>query len=139
MPVETTFAMVKSKAVNSSLLGRVMDRILISGFTIIRAQQAWMTPVQINTLYFPHAEKPYYQDLVDSVGHGVVIMALAREGAIGYWRDIMGATNPKEATPNTIRHWARTEKRMADNIVHGSANVIDAKWELRLFFPGVVF
>lgn len=139
MPLEYTFAMIKSKAANNTLCGTVLTRIIHEDFVIIRAARAFLRPDQIQILYRAHEQRPYYGDLIDSVGHGVVIMALAGEDAVLRWRFLMGSTNPKEAEPSTIRYWARTEARMADNVVHGSADVAEAKQELRIFFPELVY
>lgn len=136
--LEHTLCMIKSKALRSNLCGNVFDRIIFEDFTIIRAKRVFLSPEYIGQLYYEHMQRPYWNDLADSVSHGVVVMALLREDAIQHWRTTMGATNPKEAVPGTIRYWARSEKRMADNIVHGSATEHDARRELRMFFPGIV-
>lgn len=135
--IEHTFGMIKSKAVQTSMAGVVLDRILTEGLTVNRCARVFLTHHQIMTIYASHMAQEYYPFLVRSVSGPVVIMELIGEKAVARWREVMGDTDPKRAAVNTIRHWARNEAIMADNLVHGSASAPEARWELRLMFPGI--
>ena len=131
--IETTFAMIKSKAVRDGLTGYVMGRIIVEKFDVNGLTMRSLTEREISFLYYEHRERAYYSDLVNSVSGEVVIMTLMRKNAIQHWRETIGPSDPKKAPLSTLRAMAFNEPRMADNVVHGSDSLESALRERRLF------
>ena len=130
---EKTFAMIKPDAVKAGNIGKIISMIEQNGFNILRMEKIKMTPEKAGEFYGVHKEKPFYGELVEFVTSGpVVVMALEKEGAIGAWRSLMGATDPAQAAPGTIRQQFGTN--IGVNAVHGSDAPETAETELKLFF-----
>lgn len=130
---ERTLSIVKPDGVRKNLIGEVTGRFEKAGLRIIALKMASLTKKEAEGFYAVHRERPFFKSLTDFMSSGpVVIMAVEGEGAIKKIRDIMGATNPKDALPGTIR------KDFADsiesNIVHGSDAADTARFEIAYFF-----
>ena len=129
---ETTFAMIKTKGMPYMPL--VFHRIWAGNLIIARAQQTKLDESLIQALYHEHVEKAYFPDLRESVSGLVILMALEGHDAVAKWREMLGPTDPKKAELGDIRHLARHEPCMADNIAHGSDSLKSADHELQLMF-----
>ncbi len=133
MAVELTFSMVKPDAVARNIIGEIYRRFESNGLLIVAAKMLQLTPLQAQGFYAEHEGKPFYDDLVAYMTSGpVVLQVLEGENAIALNRQIMGATNPKEAQPGTIR--ADFAKSIDANAVHGSDSPESAAREVAYFF-----
>jgi nucleoside-diphosphate kinase len=129
-----TFAMIKPDAVANHNTGKIIDMIEQNGFEIIRLQKVIIASELAEEFYAVHKERPFFGELVEFVVSGpVVVMALHKEDAVNSWRELIGATNPAQAAPGTIRHAFGTD--IGKNAVHGSDSFENALTELELFFP----
>ena len=131
--MERTLAIMKPDCVQKKIIGKVIDKILDDGFNILGLKMIRLSVAQAQAFYDVHAGKPFYEELVEFMTEGpVVVAALEKENAIMAWRELMGATNPEQAKEGTIR------KLYADNvgrnIVHGSDAPETAKREITFFF-----
>jgi len=132
--MERTFAMIKPDAISAHNTGKIIDMIEQHGFTILGMEKTKLSKEQAQTFYAVHKERPFFAELVDFVTSGpVVIMCLEKENAIKAWRDLMGATDPANAEPGTLRKLFGTD--VGHNAVHGSDAPETARQELTLFFP----
>ncbi len=131
--VERTLAIVKPDAVKKKIIGKIIQRIEDEAFVIQEMKLVRLSKVQAEGFYFVHKEKPFYQSLTNFMSSGeVVVMVLAGEGAIARWREVMGATDPAQAKPGTLRHaFGFSVER---NAVHGSDSPMTAAWEIEYFF-----
>ncbi len=134
--MERTFAMIKPDAIERGLAGKIISRIEEEGFRIVGMRLVRMTRAEAEGFYAVHKERPFFGDLTAFMSSGrIVVLALERENAIKLWRDIMGATNPEDADPGTIRkEFAESIER---NSTHGSDAPDTAAFELGYWFPGV--
>ncbi|MCZ6618886.1 MAG: nucleoside-diphosphate kinase [Gammaproteobacteria bacterium] len=133
MAVERTFSMVKPDAVARNIIGKIYKRFESGGLLIVAAKMLRLTPVQAKGFYAEHEGKPFYDDLVAYMTSGpVVLQVLEGENAIAVNRKLMGATNPKEAEPGTIR--ADFAESIDANAVHGSDSLESAAREVAYFF-----
>jgi len=133
MAVERTFSMVKPDAVARNIIGEIYQRFESRGLLIVAAKMLRLTPLQAQGFYAEHQGKPFYDDLVAYMTSGpVVLQVLEGENAIALNREIMGATNPKEARPGTIR--ADFAESIDANAVHGSDSHESAAREVAYFF-----
>ncbi len=133
MAIERTFSIIKPDATKRNLTGKIIDRFESNGLRIIASKRIHMTREQAGEFYGVHKERPFYNDLVDFMISGpVVVQVLEGENAIAKNREIMGATNPAEADEGTIR------KDFAESIdansVHGSDAPETAAEEIKFFF-----
>ena len=133
MAIERTFSIIKPDATKRNLTGKIIDRFESNGLRIIASKRIHMTREQAGEFYGVHKERPFYNDLVDFMISGpVVVQVLEGENAIAKNREIMGATNPAEADKGTIR------KDFAESIdansVHGSDAPETAAEEIKFFF-----
>lgn len=133
MAIERTFSIIKPDATKRNLTGKIIDRFESNGLRIIASKRIHMTREQAGDFYAVHKERPFYNDLVDFMVSGpVVVQVLEGENAIAKNREIMGATNPAEADEGTIR------KDFAESIdansVHGSDAAETAAEEIKFFF-----
>ncbi len=131
--MERTLAIMKPDCVQKKIIGKVIDKILDDGFNILGLKMIRLSVAQAQAFYDVHAGKSFYEELVEFMTEGpVVVAALEKENAIMAWRELMGATNPEQAKEGTIR------KLYADNvgrnIVHGSDAPETAKREIAFFF-----
>ena len=136
MAVEQTFAMVKPDGVRRGLTGTIIARLEAKGFTIKAMKLMRISRELAERHYGEHQGKPFFEGLVSFITSGpVVAMVVEGENAILEWRRMMGATNPKDAAPGTIRGDLATT--IDENVVHGSDAPATAEREIGIFFdPG---
>ncbi|MHC8732134.1 nucleoside-diphosphate kinase [Arenicellales bacterium IMCC56312] len=133
MAIERTFSIVKPDAVRRNLIGKIYDRFETGGLRVIASRMIQLTRSQAQDFYAVHRERPFYNDLVDYMTSGpVVVQVLEGESAITRNREIMGATNPADAAPGTIR--ADFAESVEANAVHGSDAPETAREEISFFF-----
>lgn len=133
MTVERTLSIIKPDATAKNVVGAIYDRFEKAGLKIIAAKRMHLTRAQAEEFYGIHRERPFFKALVDFMISGpVMVQALEGENAVLKHRDIMGATNPKEAAPGTIR--ADFADSIDANAVHGSDSLENAKNEIAFFF-----
>jgi nucleoside-diphosphate kinase len=133
MAIEKTLSIIKPDAVSKNVIGEILARFEKNGLKIVAAKMLHLTREQAEGFYAVHKERPFYNDLVEFMTRGpVMIQALEGEGAIAKNRDLMGATDPKEAAPETIR--ADFADSIEANAVHGSDSSENAKQEIEFFF-----
>ncbi len=134
MAVETTLVLVKPDGVGRGLCGEIVARFERRGYVLRGARLIRITKAVARQHYAEHKGKPFFADLVDFITSGPVLaLAVAGEDAIAGVRTMMGATNPKDSAPGTIRGDYAT--LLGENIVHGSDSRASARRELKLFFP----
>ena len=128
-----TFAIIKPDAVKNRYTGKIYDRILQAGFTILSAKLLKMTLIQAEGFYAVHRERPFYGELTTFMSSGAcMVLTLEKENAVATWRETIGATNPKEAAEGTIRKDFATS--LGENAVHGSDSDENAEKEIAFFF-----
>ena len=133
MAVERTISIIKPDAVAKNVIGEIYARFEKGGLKIIAAKMMHLSKEQAGAFYAVHKERPFYNDLVAFMTSGpVMVQVLEGENAIAKNREIMGATNPKDAAPGTIR--ADFAKTVDENAVHGSDGPDTAKAEIAFFF-----
>lgn len=133
MPVERTLSIIKPDAVEKNIIGEIQRRFEQGGLKIVAARMIHMSRKQAEEFYAVHRERPFYADLCAYMSSGpVVVQVLEGEDAIRKNRDIMGATNPKDAEPGTIR--ADFADSIEANAVHGSDAPETARTEIDFFF-----
>ncbi len=133
MAVERTLSIVKPDGVAKNLIGEVYRRFEKAGLNIIGAKMLKLRTDQAEGFYAVHKQRPFYNDLVRYMSSGpVVVQVLEGENAIKVNRDLMGATNPKQAAPGTIR--ADFASSIEENVVHGSDAPATAATEIAFFF-----
>ena len=128
-----TFFMVKPDGVKRNIVGQVIDRVEQEGFKISKMKMMTISNELAEEHYGEHKDKPFFQDLVSFITSGpVVAMEVEGEDVVSEVRRIMGATNPSDADPGTIR--ADFATKLEENVVHGSNSEESAERELGLFF-----
>ena len=133
MAVERTLSIIKPDGVEKNLIGEIYRRFEAAGLTIVGAKMLRLTREQAEGFYAVHRERPFFADLVAYMTSGpVMVQALEGESAIQKNREIMGATNPKDAKPGTIR--ADFAASIEQNVVHGSDGPETAAAEIAYFF-----
>ena len=133
MPVERTLSIIKPDAVAKNVIGEIYSRFEQGGLRIVAARMMQLTRAQAEEFYAVHRERPFYNDLVDFMTSGpVMIQVLEGDNAIARNRELMGATNPQEAAPGTIR--ADFAQSIDANAVHGSDGPDTARVEIACFF-----
>jgi nucleoside-diphosphate kinase len=133
MAIELTLSIIKPDAVAKSVIGQIYTRFEQSGLDIVAAKMAQLTKEQAEGFYAVHKARPFFNDLVSFMISGpVMIQVLKGQDAIAKHRDIMGATNPKDAAPGTIR--ADFADSIDANAVHGSDSAETAAQEIAYFF-----
>lgn len=131
--VEQTLSIIKPDAVKKGVIGKIIDRFETNGLRIAAVKKLQLSKCDAQAFYAVHKERPFFGDLVDFMISGpVVVMVLEGESAVSKNRDLMGATNPKEAAPGTIR--ADFAESIDANAVHGSDSLENAKNEIAFFF-----
>ncbi len=134
MAIERTFSIIKPDAVAKNVIGKIYSRFEDGGLRIVASRMLHLTREQAGAFYAVHKERPFYNDLVDFMTSGpVMVQVLEGENAIARNREVMGATNPQEAAPGTIR--ADFAKTVDENAVHGSDAPETAEVEIAFFFP----
>ncbi len=133
MSVERTLSIIKPDAVAKDVIGEIYSRFEQAGLKIIAARMMWLGRGEAEEFYAVHSERPFFHDLVAFMTSGpVMIQVLEGENAIMRNRELMGATNPQEAAPGTIR--ADFAESIDANAVHGSDGPDTANVEIACFF-----
>ena len=133
MAVERTISIIKPDAVAKNVIGEIYARFEKAGLQIVAAKMKQLTQEEAGGFYEVHKERPFYNDLVSFMMSGpVMIQVLEGEGAIAKNREVMGATNPADAAPGTIR--ADFASSIDENAVHGSDAPETAAAEIAYFF-----
>ena len=133
MAVEQTLSIIKPDGVQKNLIGEIYSRFEKAGLEIVAARMMHLTEEQAQGFYAVHKERPFYNDLVSYMTSGpVVVQVLQGEDAIAKNREIMGATNPADADPGTIRKDFAAS--IEENVVHGSDAAETAAVEIAFFF-----
>jgi len=134
--MERTFAIIKPDAVAAGNTGKIIDRILAEGFTILGMRMVRLTKAEAEGFYDVHRERTFFSGLTDFMSSGpVVVLALEAPDAIKRWRDVMGPTDPAKAGPGSLRREFGTS--IERNATHGSDAPETAAFELGYFFRGV--
>ncbi len=135
MATEQTLILVKPDGLRRALVGEVIARIEAKGYVLEALELRTIDREVAEAHYAEHTDKPFFADLVAFITGGpLVAMGISGEGVIAGMRTLMGATNPLEAAPGSIRGDFATA--IGENIVHGSDSPESAQRELELFFPG---
>lgn len=131
---QKTLALIKPDAVAARHSGDIIRLIELNGFDIVRLEKLQLTRETAEAFYEIHKEKPFFGELVANISASPLIaMVLEKENAIQAWRDLMGATDPLKAAPDSIRR--KFGVSIGHNAVHGSDAEKTAAEELALFFP----
>lgn len=130
-----TFTMIKPDGVENGHIGAILEKITASGFRIVAMKLTQMTKVDAETFYAVHNERPFFGELVEFMTRGPIVAAiLEKENAVADFRTLIGATNPADAAPGTIRALYATS--MGENAVHGSDSNENAEIEGAFHFSG---
>ncbi|WP_407381865.1 nucleoside-diphosphate kinase [Helicobacter sp.] len=130
---EKTLSIIKPDAVQKGVIGKIIDRFESNGLRIAAMKKLQLSTCDAQAFYAIHKERPFFNDLVEFMVSGpVVVMVLEGDNAVAKNRDLMGATNPKEAKPGTIR--ADFAQSIDANAVHGSDSLENARNEIAFFF-----
>ncbi|HOK40613.1 MAG TPA: nucleoside-diphosphate kinase [bacterium] len=130
---EKTLAIIKPDAIQKNLVGKIIDRILLSGLKIIGLKMIQPTESEIREFYGEHKGQPYYEPLIKfMMTTPIIVIVLEGENAIKKWRQMMGKTNSPDAQVGTIRNEWGTNNRL--NCVHGSDSEKSAAREIKFFF-----
>jgi nucleoside-diphosphate kinase len=133
MAIERTFSIIKPDATEGNITGKIIDKLESAGLRVVAQKRIRMTREQAEGFYAVHRERPFFRELVDFMISGpVVVQVLEGDNAVARNREVMGATNPKDAAPGTIR--AEFARSVGENSVHGSDAPETAKEEIRFFF-----
>jgi len=133
MAVERTISIIKPDAVAKNVIGQIYDRFEKAGLCIVAAKMMHLSREQAGEFYAVHKERPFYGELVDYMTSGpIMVQVLEGENAVAKNREVMGATNPKDAAPGTIR--ADFANDITENAVHGSDAAETASNEIAFFF-----
>lgn len=133
MPVERTLSIIKPDAVARNVIGRISARFESSGLRIVAARMVHLTRERAEAFYAVHRERPFFPELIEFMISGpCVVQVLEGEDAIAKNREVMGATNPADAAPGTIR--ADFAVEVTENAVHGSDGIDTARSEIAFFF-----
>ena len=131
--MQRTLSIIKPDAVKKNVVGKIIDRFESNGLRIAAAKKIKLSKGDAKAFYAVHKDRPFFNDLVDFMVSGpVVVMVLEGENAVAKNRELMGATNPKEAAPGTIR--ADFADSIDANAVHGSDSLENAVNEINFFF-----
>jgi nucleoside-diphosphate kinase len=134
--IERTLSIIKPDAVAANNIGAICARFEAQGLRIVAAKRIQLSEAQASQFYAVHSERPFFGELVEFMTSGpVLVQVLEGEDAIAKNRDIMGATNPAEAAPGTVR--ADFAKSIGENAVHGSDGPDTAAEEIAFFFAGI--
>ncbi len=136
MPIQRTFSIIKPDATKRNLTGAINAKLEAAGLNIIAQKRIHLTTKQAGVFYAVHKDRPFYDELCEFMAsHPIVVQVLEGENAILKNREVMGATNPDEATEGTIRK--EFALSMGENSVHGSDAEETAKIEISYFFSGI--
>lgn len=133
MAVQRTFSIIKPDAVAKNVIGEITTRFEKAGLRVVASKMVQLSEREAGGFYAEHKERPFYADLVSFMTSGpVIVQVLEGENAIAKNRELMGATNPKEAAAGTIR--ADFAESIDENAVHGSDSEASAAREIAFFF-----
>jgi nucleoside-diphosphate kinase len=133
MAVERTLSIIKPDAVGKNVIGEIVSRFEKAGLNVVAMKMVQLDDEKAGGFYAEHRERPFFKDLVSFMTSGpVVVQVLEGEDAVAKNRDLMGATNPKDAAAGTIR--ADFAQTIDENAVHGSDSVASAEREVAYFF-----
>jgi nucleoside-diphosphate kinase len=136
MAIERTLSIIKPDATRRNLTGKINARLEDAGLRVVAQKRLWLTRKQAEQFYAVHKERPFFNSLCDFMSSGpVVAQVLEGENAVTKNRDVMGATNPANAAPGTIRK--DFAESIEANSVHGSDSADNAKIEIAFFFSGL--
>ena len=136
MATERTLSIIKPDATRRNLTGKINAKFEAAGLSIVAQRRVQLTVAQAEAFYGVHRERGFFRDLVTFMVSGpVVVQVLEGEGAVVRNRDVMGATNPANAAPGTIRQ--EFAESMQANSVHGSDSAENAASEIAFFFAGI--
>ncbi|CAM2949290.1 nucleoside-diphosphate kinase [Helicobacter valdiviensis] len=131
--MEQTLSIIKPDAVKKNVIGKIIDRFETNGLRVVAMKRVYLSKRDAKEFYAVHKERPFFPDLVDFMVSGpVVVMVLEGLNAVAKNRELMGATNPKEAAAGTIR--ADFADSIDANAVHGSDSLENAQKEIAFFF-----
>ena len=131
--MERTLSIIKPDAVAKNVIGEIYSRFESAGFKIVAAKMLHLDEIMAGGFYAIHKERPFFNDLISFMTSGpVMVQVLECENAVARHREIMGATNPKEAASGTIR--ADFAESLDENAVHGSDSIENAAIEIAYFF-----
>jgi len=134
MPVERTLSIIKPDAVEKNIIGQILARFEAAGLKIVAARMKHLSRAEAEGFYEVHRERPFFKPLVEFMSSGpVLVQVLEGDNAISRNRDLMGATDPKQAAKGTIR--ADFATTIDANAVHGSDAPDTARFEIGYFFP----
>lgn len=135
--IEKTLAIIKPDAIVSKHSGSIINIIELNKFNILRIEKMHLTREQAARFYDIHKERPFFQELIDSIiSNPVIVMVLEQDNAIAKWRELMGATNPAQANMGTLRKMFGSS--IGKNATHGSDSPENAVIEIKQFFPELV-
>ena len=133
MPIQQTLSIIKPDATRRNITGKIIARLEDSGLRVVAQKRIHLSREMAESFYEVHKDRPFYNDLVSFMISGpVVVQVLEGEEAVTKNRDVMGATNPAEAAPNTIRK--DFAESIEANSAHGSDSEENAKNEIKFFF-----
>src|SRR5688500_5949427 len=133
MPIERTVSIIKPDATARNITGKIIDKLESAGLRIVASKRIRMTREQAEGFYAVHRQRPFFGELVEFMISGpVVVQVLEGQNAVAKNREVMGATNPKDALPGTIR--AEFARSVGENSVHGSDAPGTAREEIAFFF-----
>lgn len=133
MAIQKTYSMIKPDGVRNGHIGEIVNRFERAGLTVERMELGMVTLDQAKANYAEHEGKPFYEGLISYITSGPVVkMVISGEAAVSKVRTLMGATNPAEATPGTIR--GDFGLCMDENVIHGSDSPESAEREISIFF-----
>ena len=136
MAIERTISIIKPDAVAKNVIGEIYSRFEKAGLKVVAAKMKHLSQKEAEGFYAVHSARPFFKDLVSFMTSGpVMIQVLEGEGAVAKNREIMGATNPKDAAPGTIR--ADFAVSIDENAVHGSDSLENAAIEIAYFFATI--
>ena len=136
MAIERTLSIIKPDATRRNLTGKVNARLEEAGLRIVAQKRLWLTRKQAEQFYAVHKERPFFNSLCEFMTSGPVVpQVLEGENAVAKNREVMGATNPANAAPGTIRK--DFAESIEANSVHGSDSADNAKIEIAFFFSGL--
>ena len=136
MAIERTLSIIKPDATRRNLTGKIAAKFEEAGLRIVASKRIQLTLAQAQQFYAVHSARPFFGELTEFMASGpVVVQVLEGEGAVLKNREVMGATNPKDAAPGTIR--ADFATTVDENVVHGSDAAETAKQEIAFFFSGL--
>ena len=136
MNIQRTLSIIKPDATRRNIIGKIVSKLEVSGLKVIAQKKIQLTKTQAKEFYIVHQDRPFYNDLINFMISGpVVVQVLEGENAVQQNRNVMGATNPKEADEGTIRK--EYAESLEANSVHGSDSEENAETEISFFFSKI--